>query len=71
MPVFYEIRVEGHIDPNWSDWFLGLTLTPLESGETLIKGTLEDQAALHGLLRRIRDFNLTLISINSNPIIES
>ena len=64
MPEFYEIRVKGHFDLPWSDWFSGLELTPLDGDETLLSGVLIDQAALHGLLRRIRDLNLTLISLS-------
>ncbi len=64
MPQHYEIRVKGHLDPSWSDWFAGLTLTHLEGNVTLLSGPLPDQAALHGLLERIRDLNLTLISVS-------
>jgi hypothetical protein len=63
MSEYYEIRVKGHLDPHWSDWFAGLQLTHLEGNETLFSGSLPDQAALHGLLERIRDLNLTLISV--------
>lgn len=63
MPEYYEIKIRGHLDPHWSDWFAGLKLTQLEGDETLISGLLFDQAALHGLLERIRDLNLTLISV--------
>ena len=64
MPEHYEIKIKGHLDPYWSDSFAGLRLTQLEQGETLLSGSLPDQAALHGLLERIRDLNLTLISVN-------
>lgn len=59
----YEIRVRGHLDPCWKDWLAGLQLTHLEGNETLLAGSLPDQAALYGLLERMRDLNLTLISI--------
>lgn len=67
MPDYYEIRVRGHLNPSWSDWFSGLELTQLDENETLLSGCLTDQAALHGLLKRIRDLNLTLISVSSSP----
>ena len=66
MPGYYEIKIKGHLDQRWSDWFAGLKLTYMEGDETMISGLLPDQAALHGLLERIRDLNLTLISINSD-----
>jgi hypothetical protein len=65
MPQYYEIKIKGHLDPRWSDWFEGLELADLEGGETMLSGLLADQAALHGLLERIRDLNLTLISVTS------
>ena len=65
MPKYYEITIKGHLDPHWSDWLADLKLTHLEGDETLLSGSLPDQAALHGLLERIRDLNLTLISITS------
>ncbi len=65
MPEFYEIRVKGHLDPYWSDWFADLEICPLDGDETLFSGYLADQAALHGLIKRIRDFNLTLVSVNA------
>ncbi len=64
MPEYYEVKVKGHLDSRWSDWFAGLKLTHLEGNETLLSGLLPDQSALHGLLERIRDLNLTLISVN-------
>ena len=63
MPEYYEIKLKGYLDPQWSVWFTNLKLTHLVGDETLLSGTLPDQAALHGLLERIRDLNLTLISV--------
>ena len=63
MPEYYEIRIKGHLDQHWSDWFAGLQLAHLEGDETLLSGRLPDQAALHGVLARIGDLNLTLISV--------
>jgi hypothetical protein len=65
MPEYYEIKIKGHLDPHWTDWFAGMKLTHLEGNETLLAGWLPDQGALHGLLERIRDLNLTLISVTS------
>jgi hypothetical protein len=64
MAEYCEIIIKGRLDPSWSEWFMGLHLTHLEGDETLLSGPLPDQAALHGLLERIRDFNLTLISVS-------
>jgi hypothetical protein len=66
MPEYYEIKVKGCLDPGWSDWFAGLDLTHLEGDLTLLSGYLPDQASLHGLLERIRDLNLKLISVTSD-----
>jgi hypothetical protein len=60
----YEIRVKGHLDPSWSDWFDGMTIIHEDNGETLLAGMLVDQAALHGLLARVRDLGISLISVN-------
>ncbi|MEW6403142.1 MAG: hypothetical protein AB1649_15190 [Chloroflexota bacterium] len=63
MPGYYEIKIKGHLDQRWSESFAGLKLTHLEGDGTLLSGPLPDQAALHGLLERIRDLNLILISV--------
>jgi hypothetical protein len=61
----YEIRVKGHLDsPHWSEWFDGLTLTLTENGETILSGPVADQSALHGLLSKVRDLGLPLVSVN-------
>ena len=65
MPEFYEIVIGGHLDQRWSDWFAGLRLTHLKDSQTLLFGSLPDQAALFGLIERIRDLNLKLISVTS------
>ena len=61
---FYEIRVKGHLAPFWSETFDGMQITLTPDGETALSGAVTDQAALHGLLARIRDLNLILISVN-------
>jgi len=65
MPEYYEIKIKGYLDQRWVDWFAGLKLTHLEGDETMLSGMLPDQAALHGLLERVRDLNMTLISVTS------
>jgi hypothetical protein len=62
-PMFYEIRVEGHIGDSWSAWFEGLTIRYQESGETILTGPLADEAALHGVLMKIRDLGLPLVEV--------
>lgn len=62
--AFYEIRVQGHLASEWSEWFEPMTLRQLETGETLLSGLVRDQAALHGLLRKIRDLGLELLAVN-------
>ena len=62
---YYEIRLKGHLEARWEQWFDGLTLTLEENGNTLLSGPLADQAALHGILKKVRDLGLTLLSVNS------
>ena len=62
-PVVYEIRVKGHLGRQWKEWFGGATITPEDNGDTLVSGPV-DQAALHGLLRKVRDLGLPLVSVN-------
>jgi hypothetical protein len=59
----YEIRVEGHLDDHWSEWLGGMTLTRTLRGKTILTGALPDQAALYGVLMKMRDLALTLVSI--------
>ena len=61
----YEIRVKGHLAANWSDWFEGLDICQEQNGETVLSGPL-DQAALHGVLAKIRDLGLVLVAVNQN-----
>jgi hypothetical protein len=60
---YCEILVRGQLDSHWNTWFEGLQLTPLENGETLIAGPVQDQAALHGILAKIRDLDLHLLAV--------
>ena len=62
---YYEIRLKGQLDSQWTDWFECLIITPEEDGNTLLTGPVADQAALHGLLKKVRDMGLPLISVNS------
>ena len=59
----YEIRVKGHLDTRWATWFAGLSLTHASDGTTLLAGPVVDQAALHGVLRKVRDLGLPLVSV--------
>jgi hypothetical protein len=63
-PIAYQIRIKGHLGREWTDWFEGLTITLEEDGDTLLTGPVVDQAALHGLLKKMRDLGLPLVSIS-------
>ena len=61
-PAVYQIRIKGHLGPHWRDWFGDVAITLEDNGETLLTGPVMDQAALHGLLRKVRDLGMPLIS---------
>jgi hypothetical protein len=69
-PMVYQIRMEGHLDAQWTDWFSGLSITLEENGDTLLTGPVADQAALFGLLKKIRDLGLPLISVNCVELVD-
>ena len=64
MSKFYRIRVGGHLDSGWSEWFEGMRLTHEPNGETVLSGPLVDEAALHGVLAKVRDLGLPLLAVN-------
>jgi hypothetical protein len=63
-PVVYQIRIKGHLGSQWTGWFEGLTITLEEDGDTLLTGPVIDQAALHGLIKKVRDLGLPLVSVS-------
>jgi hypothetical protein len=66
-PTTYQFRLKGHLGAHWSEWFDGLTITLLPNGDTLLVGPVPDQAALHGLLKKVRDMGIPLISVQPVP----
>ena len=62
-PMVYQIKIEGQLGSQWADWFEGLTITPDDNGDTLLTGPVIDQAALHGLLKKVRDLGLPLLAV--------
>ena len=69
-PLAYQIRIKGHLGRQWTDWFSGLAITLEDNGDTLLTGLIVDQAALHGLLRKVRDLGMPLISVSSRSQLE-
>jgi hypothetical protein len=63
-PLVYQIRIEGHLGHQWTDWFGGLSITLEDSGHTLLTGLVADQAELHGLLKKVRDLGMPLLLVN-------
>ncbi len=63
-PMVYEIRLKGHLGSQWQEWLMGLTIRLEEDGDTLLAGTVVDQAALHGILKKVRDLGIPLLAVN-------
>jgi len=67
-PVAYQVKIKGHLGGQWTDWFEGLAITLEDNGDTLLTGSVTDQAALHGLLRKVRDLGMPLVSVTSASV---
>jgi len=67
-PMVYQIKIRGHLDHQWTDWFDGLTIALEDNGNTLLTGLVPDQAALHGLLKKVRDLGMPLLSITHDEL---
>ena len=67
-PTVYQIRIKGHLGCEWMDWLDGMTITPEDNGDTFLTGPVADQAALHGLLKKVRDLGIPLLSVNQVPL---
>jgi hypothetical protein len=70
-PVIYQIRIKDHLDSQWTDWFDGLIITLEDNGDTLLTGPVSDQSALHGLLKKVRDLGMPLISVSQVQLNET
>lgn len=64
VPKIFQIKIKGHLGQQWADWFEGLTISLEEDGNTILSGTVVDQSALHGILKKIRDLGMPLLSVN-------
>lgn len=65
VPKIFQIKIKGHLGQEWAGWFDGLTITLEEDGNTLLSGSIVDQSALHGILKKIRDLGMPLLSVNT------